>query len=230
MTLWVDVVIGILELLYTFFIVMVMDRAVKRGFPQDISRKIVHMWAGGLVIFWFFYTTSWGLYIFLITPAIWVLLLVYTALTKSSDDPTVRSMTRTGNPKELLLGVLFFPLMIIIITLIGYRTIEGVVAVASVGFGDGIAPIVGKYYGIHKYRLLGREKSLEGSLGVYLGTVVSSLLLSQAFFGMWDSMRIFLAALIAVVLEAVSPRDVDNFIVPLGVWAFFHYLLGMSML
>ena len=228
--LWIDIVIGILELLYTFFIVILMDYAVRHGLSQDVSRKIVHMWAGGLVIFWFFYTSSYGMYIFLTTPAIWVLLLVYTALTRGPEDPTVRSMTRTGNPRELLLGVLFFPLMIIIITIIGYRTIEGVVAIASVGFGDGIAPIIGKYYGAHKYRLLGREKSLEGSLSVYLGTVVSSLLLSQVFFGVWDSMRIFLASLVAVLLEAISPRDVDNFIVPLGVWAFFHYLLGMACL
>lgn len=95
--LLVDIGIGIGEFIYTFFIVFVMSFAVDKGLPQDISRKIVHIWAGGLVIFWFFYTTPWGKYIFMLTPALWVFLLIFTALTKDENDPTVKSMTRTGN-------------------------------------------------------------------------------------------------------------------------------------
>jgi len=222
--LWVDIGIGIGELIYTFFIVFAMNFAVDKGLPQDISRKIVHIWAGGLVIFWFFYTTGWGKYIFMLTPAIWVFLLIFTALTKDENDPTVKSMTRTGNPKELLLGVMFFPLMLIILTFIGYRTFAGVAAVASVGFGDGIAPIVGKYYGKHKYRLLGRTKSIEGSLFVFLATFIAAILLGFVFFGDFYLLESLLAAIIAAMLEAVSPRDVDNFIVPLGVWAILRFL------
>ncbi len=223
--IFLDIGIGVVELFYTFFIVFAMDYAVKKGLPQDVSRKIVHMWAGGLVIFWFFYTTDWGQYIFMVTPMIWVFLLIVTALTKDENDPTVKSMTRTGNPKELLLGVLFFPLMLIIMTVIGYRTLAGVIAIASVGFGDGIAPIVGKYFGKHKYKLLGRKKSIEGSIGVFAGTLVPSIIMSIVFFGTLNLILIAIASLVAVVLEAVSPSDVDNFIVPLGVWLLIKYLL-----
>lgn len=224
MGLLLDSVIGILELIYTFIIVFVMNAAVKKGFPQDISRKIVHMWAGGLVIFWFFYTTTAGKYIFMGTPAVWVLLLIFTALTKDENDPTVRSMTRTGNPKELLLGVLFFPLMLIILTFLGYRTFAGVAAIASVGFGDGIAPIIGKYWGKHRYKLLGRVKSVEGSAGVFLSTFIATSILGAIFFHNFYALKSLLAALIATILEAISPRDVDNFIVPIGVWLVLQFL------
>ncbi len=225
MGLLLDSGIGILELIYTFIIVFVMNAAVKKGFPQDISRKIVHMWAGGLVIFWFFYTTPAGKYIFMGTPAVWVLLLIFTALTKDENDPTVRSMTRTGNPKELLLGVLFFPLMLIILTFLGYRTFAGVAAIASVGFGDGIAPIIGKYWGKHRYKLLGRTKSVEGSIGVFAATFLASLLLGALFFSSFPILKSLLAALVATILEAISPIDVDNFIVPIGVWLVLQFLV-----
>ncbi len=223
MSLWIDAGIGVVELIYTFIIVFVMDAAVRRGFPQDVSRKIVHMWAGGLVVFWFFYTTDYGKYIFMITPAIWVALLVFTALTKDENDPTVKSMTRTGNPRELLLGVLFFPLMLIIMTFLGYRTLPGAVAVASVGFGDGVAPIFGKYWGRHRYRIVGREKSVEGSFGVFLGTFIAAELLAVVFFSSPHLHEILAASLLAVLLEALSPSDVDNFIVPFGVWLLLYF-------
>ncbi len=224
MGLFMDIGIGVAELVYTFLIVFLMNFAVDRGLPQDVSRKIVHMWAGGLVIFWFFYTTPWGKYIFMATPAIWVILLILTALTKDEEDPTVKSMTRTGNPRELLLGVMFFPLMLIILTFLGYRSFAGVAAIASVGFGDGIAPIVGKYWGKHRYKLLGREKSLEGSLGVFLATLIGSLILGMVFFHNPYFLKSLIASLIATILEAISPRDVDNFIVPLGVWAILYFM------
>ena len=223
--LWVDIGIGIGEFIYTFIIVFLMNFAVDKGLPKDVSRKIVHMWAGGLVIFWFFYTTSWGEYIFLITPAIWVLLLVLTALTKDENDPTVKSMTRTGNPKELLLGVMFFPLMLMIMTILAYRTFAGMVAIVSVGFGDGIAPLFGKYFGKHRYKLLGREKSIEGSLGVFLATLIGSMILGFIFFSNTYLIFSLVAATTATILEAISPRDVDNFIVPLGVWLILYFLL-----
>ena len=221
--LWIDVGIGIGELIYTFIIVFLMNFAVDKGLPQDVSRKIVHMWAGGLVIFWFLYTTQWGEYIFLVTPAIWILILAITVLTKDENDPAVKSMTRTGNPHELLLGVMFFPLMLIIMTFLAYRTFPGVVAIVSVGFGDGIAPVVGKYFGKHKYKLLGREKSIEGSIGVFMATWVGSIIFGLIFFHNPYVILTLIAAIVATVLEAISPSDVDNFIVPIGVWLVIYF-------
>jgi dolichol kinase len=224
-SIWLDIGIGVIEIVYTFIIVFAMDFAVKKGLSQDISRKIVHMWAGGLVMFWFFYTTQWGKYIFMVTPFIWVLLLIFTAFTKDSKDPTVKSMTRTGNPKELLLGVMFFPLMLIVMTFLAYRSFAGVAAIAAVGFGDGIAPIIGKYLGKHKYKLIGREKTLEGSISVFVMTFIASLVLGYAFFGILYLIGSLIAAGIAVVLEAVSPRDVDNIIIPLAVWGVLIFVV-----
>jgi dolichol kinase len=202
-----------------------MDFAVKKNLSKDISRKIVHMWAGGMVIFWFFYTTEWGKYIFMVTPLLWIFLLAFTAFTKDEKDPTVKSMTRTGNPKELLLGVMFFPLIVIVMTFLAYRTFPGVAAIAAVGFGDGIAPIIGKYFGKHKFKLIGREKSLEGSLSVFLLTFISSVILGYAFFRNPFFIGSLIAAAIAVAIEAVSPRDVDNIVIPLAVWGVLIFVI-----
>jgi len=144
--------VALSQFLYTIFIVIFTDALVKRKvISQSLSRKIVHMWAGGMILFWPLYSGTSGPYFFCITPGIWVGILLYVATTKGPEDPTVRSMTRTGNPKELLRGVLYFPLMTIILTLLFWRgdtlspeQFPALAGIVAVGFGDGIAPILGK--------------------------------------------------------------------------------------
>ena len=53
-----NIIIAVISLVYVFAVVGVMDKFVKKGFPSDISRKIVHIAAGSWVIFWAFYNND----------------------------------------------------------------------------------------------------------------------------------------------------------------------------
>ncbi len=46
---------------------------------------------------------------------------------------------------------------------------------AAVGIGDGLAPIIGAHGSVH-YRLLGRPKTAEGSVAVFVGTASGTIL------------------------------------------------------
>lgn len=128
-------------------------------------------------------------------------------------------MSRTSSPTELLYGPTIFASFMVWLGLTQFMTMEGAIIMGAVGMGDGLAPLMGKYFGRTKYRVpFGNEKSLEGSiLGVFLGTISGSYLYAFLL-GLEDipEIKLILAcAFLATVVEGTSPGDFDNITVPL---------------
>jgi len=217
-------------------IIKFMDVLVSKGFPQDISRKIIHIAAGSWVIFWPLYYAAHISYVLNIAIALlWTVLFVTKGLTATPDDPAVKTMTRTGDPKELLRGPLFFTITMEILGIFFFMKFSAVAAMAVLGWGDGLAPLFGKYYGKHKYKLIGREKTIEGSIGMFLFGYIGLLVLSLIVWPSGMPLNItqllisgLIISLIATIVEALSPADVDNFIIPFVVvliLEFFPFLV-----
>ncbi|MGQ4833580.1 MAG: diacylglycerol/polyprenol kinase family protein [Candidatus Asgardarchaeia archaeon] len=211
---------SIFPLIYIFFVIGLMGKLVEKGFPQDLSRKVVHIAAGSWIWVWPLLDPSDGWsYIFNITvAALWTLLFIKTGLKGSPEDTAVKTMTRTGNPRELLLGPLFFTLSMEYIGIFHFMTFLGVVVMGFLGWGDGLAPYIGSRYGKHKYKLFGREKSIEGSVIVFLAGLFGSILLYVLVFYSLPTMSMLLwmivFGIVATIIEAISPSDVDNLLIP----------------
>ena len=90
--------------------------------------------------------------------------------------------------------------------------------ILPMAYGDSAAAIIGSRYGRH--RLIGR-KTLEGSLAMLVGSFVSLTLCLGFFsslygFPLLGEMRAIAAvSVVAVIAEALSPKDYDNLAVPL---------------
>ncbi len=229
-----NVLITIGQFLYTVFIVFFTDALVKRKLiSQSLSRKIVHIWAGGMILFWPLYSGASAPYFFCITPGIWIGILLYVATTKGPDDPTVRSMTRTGDPKELLRGVLYFPLMTIILTLLFWRgntlgpeQFPALAGIVAVGFGDGIAPILGQRAKKHIEIWKGAKKSLLGSIGMFLGSAIGILVLTPIVLGYMPRITdVLIISAVATLVEFISPKDIDNLLIAFITAGFAYFLL-----
>ena len=140
------------------------------------------------------------------------------ALIRDKNDPDVRTMSRTGEPYELLLGPLFFTVVMDVVGLYFFKTQVGALMMGALGVGDGVAPVAGAR-GSHRYQLLGRQKTLEGSAACFAGCALGSMLYLHALglpqISFSDNM---LLAAVATAVEAVSPPDVDNLLMPLSVW------------
>lgn len=218
---WNMLVGGLLPLVYIFTVIGLLNNLVEKGFPADLSRKIIHIAAGSWIWVWPLLDTSDGWsFLFNITIAVvWNVLFLVRGFTGSSEDTAVKTMTRTGNPKELLLGPLFFTLVMDYIGIFHFMTFTGVVVMGYLGWGDGLAPYIGKNYGTHRYKLLGREKSIEGSITVFLVGFLGTLLLYLLVFSSVPSVGklgwMMLFGILATIIEAVSPPDVDNLLIPL---------------
>ena len=108
-----------------------------------ISRKIIHVAAGSWILWWPFFTQEhWTWQLNILVPAVYsVQLFVKGAILRDPNDQDVKTMSRSGDPTELLFGPLFFTLVMNYVGLSCFREPLGVLIMACLGYGDGIAPV-----------------------------------------------------------------------------------------
>ncbi len=211
-----NIIITVFGIIYVFAVVGIMDVLVKKqNFPQDISRKVVHIAAGSWLLFWLFFNDShWSKYLNIAPALIWTILLLVKGFTAKPNDEAVKTMTRTGDRKELLKGPLYFTIVMCLMGTIFYKTPLALTTMGILGWGDGLAPVFGKRFGKNKYFILS-EKSIEGSLAFLVFGFLGALFFNFIFYESIDIGFILVAVIISTVVEAISPKDLDNFLIPL---------------
>lgn len=177
-----NVLVAVGTVVYTKLLVGVCDYCVARKLlASKISRKVIHLGAASWLLFWpYFHTDHWTWTLNVVVPAVYtVQLFVKGAILQNVHDPDVQTMTRTGNPSELLNGPMLFTIIMTMVGLTLYRHQLGIVIMACLGYGDGIAPLVG-YYCPAKYNVQyptypfgpTDTKSIMGTLGFILASLV----------------------------------------------------------
>ncbi len=218
---WHNVLVMLLTFAYVFSVPPLMDWLVtNHGLPRDISRKITHICAGSVIIFLpLFRDGDWSHYLNITVFAVWTVLLIQKGLFAADDDQAVKTMTRTGDKRELLKGTLYFVIVAMICGTLYYKQFAGVLAMAILGWGDGLAPIVGTRMGKMKYKVLS-EKSVEGSLAFLVGSLLASLFFVWLIVpAAYDPAKITMIVVAATIIEGVSPKEVDNILIPVAVIA-----------
>lgn len=91
------------------------------------------------------------------------------------------------------------------------------IGIAAMSYGDGFASLIGKKFGKHEYTIFGDNKTIEGSLAMFLVLIaIIWIVLSYyiAFIGYPSSISniwvIVIVSLVATIAEAVTPKGVDN--------------------
>lgn len=236
-----NMILGILVMMiYIKVIISILGKLVNSGkISSDISRKVIHIAGGSFVWVWLFMdpSDSWSFIFNISAPFVFFVTFLKKGTTGSPDDPDVITMTRTGDPRDLLKGPLYFTAIMIIAGTIFFGSFAGMLMMAIAAWGDGLAPWIGKRWGKHKYHSLGRtksiEKSIEGSIGVLVFGIIGSLLLFTILGivgGPLSASNSVLAApnvdlltivgviiilsVVAMIVEAISPADIDNLLIP----------------
>ena len=224
--IWHNVFVAFLTFVYVFSVPPLMDYLVtKHNLSRDISRKITHICAGSVIIFLpLFHDGHWSQYLNVSVYVVWALLFLQKGFFADDDDQAIKTMTRTGDKRELLKGTFYFVIVGIICGTVYYKQLPGVLAMAVLGWGDGLAPIVGMKLGKMKYKVLS-EKTVEGSLAFFAGSALAGmffvwLIIPEAF----DLSTILIIALAATIVEGLSPKEVDNILIPLAVIALVFLL------
>jgi len=196
--------------------------------PGKVSRKVLHAMIGNLPLIMPFFTAS--IYPFLVaSPFILVTLLATPSspIKLGEKMKGLSSLTEEGHHWGLVLYAISYSALALLFGVKPYIVAAGIFPMA---YGDSLAAVFGEYYGKHKYRVF-ETKSIEGSIGMFLGSFVS-LTLAFLYFGLLypfifnPLVPAFAIACLAAVVEGVSPKGLDNVAVPLVGAATFLILTG----
>ena len=214
-----------IALIITFALSMVflrsMDYIAHRGWMDSkLSRKVIHIGTGPLfVLCWLLFNDD--------PSARWLAALVPFAITVQfaligfgviKDEASVQSMSRTGDPKEILRGPLYYGIMFVVLTLVYWKDSPiGIIALMMMCGGDGVADIIGRQVRSPKLSW-SREKSIAGMLGVFVGGWLMSfgIIFIYVAAGVFSSpitnyiFPITAIALAGSLIESLHYKDIDN--------------------
>lgn len=198
-----------------------MDFIAGRGWiDSKTSRKLIHIGTGPIfVLCWLMFPdVQISRWLAALVPLLITVQFALVGLGIMKDEAAVKAMSRTGDPREILRGPLFYGIMFVAITLIYWKdSLIGIPALMMMCGGDGIADIVGRR--IRSAKLpWSPEKSIAGTLSVLIGGWVMTTLVfaiyvwAGAFSG--PVIRFLLPvtwiALGAAVVESLPFKDIDN--------------------
>ena len=196
--LWIITIIGISFL-------------CKKYFPkkQELSRKIVHIGTGPVIILaWLFeIPKSIAFFSALLITIVLGINYQYRLLPAIEDIERKSFGTIAYGISITLLLLLFWP-----------RHASSIsIGVLSMAFGDGLAGLIGRSINSPKWSILGQSKSVAGTFTMGSVVAITSATISSINNLGIQPIEIIVIALIATFLEQISPWGIDNITVPIGV-------------
>ena len=192
----------------------------KKYFPEkeELSRKIIHIGTGPVILLAWLFNLPRQIAIicaFCITLALGINY-------KFRFLPSIEDIDRKS------FGTIAYGISITILLLFFWPRYASYVTlgVLAMAFGDGLAGLIGKSIKSPTWRILGQTKSIAGTLtmGSTVGITTAVIFLINNL--NIQPLEIIVIALIATVLEQISPWGIDNLTVPIGVTCFGIWLTG----
>jgi phytol kinase len=177
----------------------------------EIIRKIAHIGMGNVILiaWWLDIPAYVG-----ITAAIFASIITLL----SYKFPILSGI---NNIERHSLGTFFYPVSIGVLVGVFWHLHQpqyAVLGIMTMTWGDGLAALIGKSFGKHKYIVFGYQKSWEGSLTVTLiSYFICATLLLVTQGNIWQTWTVSLiVAVMATILEVFSFWGIDNLTVPVG--------------
>lgn len=187
---------------------------------EEGTRKFVHISVSNywLVAMYFFSNSWWAS----LVPLLFIIINYL-----SYRYSFISAMERSDLEKASL-GTVYYPISLTILSLFTFSHFSspyvGAIGILSMGYGDGLAGIIGSQWGKKKLSLINRQKTVLGTFTMFVVTfvVIASILI---FVKREHSLLIALfLAVVGTLIELISPNGTDNLTLPLGL-AFIYQLL-----
>ena len=217
----------IISLLFVFCIIGISTILTKKKIISgEVSRKFIHI---GVCNWWIIAMIFFdNRYYAAIVPALFVVINYI-----SYKYQVIEAMERDGGKKDL--GTVYYAISLLILALFtvgeGNNGYIGALGILTMGYGDGLAAVVGTFKGT-KYTLIGENlKSKEGTFTmlVFTFTVITLVLGICTDIAIVGVILYSLGlSIVATLLELFTPHGLDNLTVPIGV-SLIYYLVSIFM-
>jgi phytol kinase len=202
-----------------------MDWVAQKGYVDNrLSRKIIHVGTGPFfVLCWLLYPDSqYSRYLAALVPLLFTIQFILIGTGVIKDQATVDAICRTGNPREMLLGPLFYGIVFVALTIIYWTDSPvGIIALMLICGGDGLADIVGSKVKSSPIPW-SKKKSVAGTFAMFAGGWVFSIGMLTIFIlaGVFDYqianilIPVSILVFFATLVESLPFRDIDNLTIP----------------
>ncbi|KAM7532323.1 hypothetical protein LguiB_035733 [Lonicera macranthoides] len=204
-----------------YALVSTFDNLTQRNLIQQFEQKtgpyIVWVAFHGFLANFQISVSTEARYFACLVPLVNCFRLVINGLSLSTDEGLTKSVTRGGNPEELLKGPLYYVVILILCALVFWRESPvGVVSLAMMCGGDGVADIMGRRFGYLKIPY-NQQKSWAGTISMFVVGFLTSIGMLYYFsvlgyFQLDWVLTIERVALISLVATAVESLPTTGFV------------------
>lgn len=179
----------------------------KKG--KEVTRKYIHIMLSNI---WFISMAFFDNYIIAaILPMIFVII-----NSLSYKFNLIKIMEREDKKEGI--GTVYYAISLTVLSLVTFYINKPILALPGIlimGYGDGLAAVIGQKVKSKSFNILGSTKSIAGSATMLIVSLIISILIFS-FIGIeYLILKAFLIAIIATILEAISVKGLDNITVPL---------------
>ena len=193
---------------YLGLVILIATRIQK--WPHEMSRTFAHIMVA-----------NWWLIASLVLKSYWAAMaaplffVVFNTLNALFNwIPAINSKNRFKN-----LGTVYYAISVTALTHFTFMDpqlrIAGGLGLLAMGYGDGLAAVIGQFYGKHTFSIFRGNKSLEGTTAMLVAVIAVSAGYLFWQVGVIDWPVVLMIAAIATGVEAISPYGLDNLFVPL---------------
>lgn len=189
---------------YVVSLVLVSEKAIKN---ELLGRKFLHIMVGNIAFFLPFFESREVMTFLAAFPFVILTFL----MTPYSPIKIPSRTTLSGHA----LGLFYYSIAWTLLAFFLFERRDAIsMGIVAMSYGDGFASLVGTKYGKRKYTIFGASKSLEGSLAMFVSTLAMFLAISL-YYSREVTYSLVLLALVATIVEAITPKGLDNLSVSL---------------
>ena len=208
---------GVIAVYVYVAILLLLSEKVLKSYPL-ISRKFLHIMVGNIFFILPLFEHAWVMSFVAAAPFIILTFLV----SPYSPLKIVSETSAAGHG----MGLVYYSISWTVLAYVFFNRPEIIaVGIVAMSYGDGFASLVGTKFGKRKYNIFGDEKSIEGSIGMFVITLLVSLV-ALYYYGV--GINVFVVAAVSVVatlVEGITPKGLDNLTVSFSA-ALLYYAIS----
>ena len=208
---------GVIAVYLYVAILLLLSEKVLKSYPL-ISRKFLHIMVGNIFFILPLFEHAWVMSFVAAAPFIILTFLV-------SPYSPLKIVSKTSAAGHGM-GLVYYSISWTVLAYVFFNRPEIIaIGIVAMSYGDGFASLIGTKIGKRKYNIFGDEKSIEGSISMFIITILVSLV-ALYYYDVGINIFVVVAiSFVATLVEGLTPKGLDNLTVSFSA-ALLYYAIS----